>query len=59
VNYIADDINQRLAALNEEYTYLANELVGQGRERDAAALSRSYERDVADLLASIANVSTI
>jgi hypothetical protein len=55
----ADHINDRLAALNEEYTFLVNELVGQGREKDAAALSRSYERDVADLLASVANVSTI
>jgi hypothetical protein len=54
-----DHINDRLAALNEEYTFLVNELVGQGREQDAAALSRSYERDVADLLASIANVNTI
>jgi hypothetical protein len=53
------EINERLSALNEEYTYLVNELVGQGRDEDAAALSRAYERDVAHLLASIANVQTI
>jgi hypothetical protein len=53
------DLNQRLTELNEEYTYLVNELIGQGREPEAAALSRNYERDAAELLASIANVQTI
>jgi len=53
------DVNQRLSDLNAEYTYLVNELIGQGRESEAAALSRNYERDAAELLASIANVQTI
>jgi hypothetical protein len=53
------DINERLQQLNEEYTYLVNELVGQGRDKDAAALSRSYERDAAALLASVADIQTV
>lgn len=54
-----DHVNRHLAQLDDDYTYVLNELIAEGREADANHLSEAYVRDAAELLGSVAFVSTI